>query len=491
MACRGYCGIAQDVRLLYKTLATCDDVEVTGLIYPPRKLPRWHRFCSPRKSRADRIVNQAEFLWKVSDPGLDLGSFRSSRGVRHLPILARTLLGYGGQSDLLDTTTFQDAIWRTLFAPTLAAEDRALVAEGKFLLSNLSDGMVFARGLTGRRPIRLDTRGYDFLIVSGPRPFRTSPGTRHIVRYHDMIPVLDPDTMRNPWVIRWHHQAIRQCHSSTFVCNSEPTREALVSTYPRLAGQSETVPYTLSDLYRPEANLRLVGSILKMRRSAATGVEPVRSPGRNPRYLISVSTLEPRKNFARLVAAFNQVKCLNRVKRRYGNLKLVIVGSPGWKFEPILESMREGVRRGDVIHLEGVAAEELRVLYTHAEALVFPSLAEGFGFPPAEAMQCDVPVIVSDIAAHRWVMGDAALYCDPYDTTTIAAAMMQLVAGDQAPALRARLIARGRARVARYSLANCRSRWLELLERLRGETAFASSPVEPRRGEAECAWRAA
>ena len=57
--------------------------------------------------------------------------------------------------------------------------------------------------------------------------------------------------------------------------------------------------------------------------------------------------------------------------------------------------------------------EEMRVLYTHAEALVFPSNYEGFGFPPLEAMQCGTPVIASDIAAHRWVLGDACAVLQP------------------------------------------------------------------------------
>jgi hypothetical protein len=476
MACRGYCGIAQDVRLLYKTLATCGDVEVTGLIYPPRKLPEWHRFCSPRKSRADRVANQSVFLWKLADPGLDWRSFQSWRGLKHLPDLARTVLGSGGQCELLDAASFRDVIWRMLFSPTLAAEDRALVAEGKFLLSNLSDGMVFARGLTRRRPLKLDTRGYDFLIVAGPRPFRASRGTRQIVRYHDMIPLLDPDTMRNPWVIHWHHRAIRQCHSSVFVCNSRPTQDKLAAIYPRLAEQCATIPYALSDAYYRDPNPGQVGSIVRMRRSQAAGAPPPDGAGRTPRYLICVSTLEPRKNFVRLIEAFNMVRCQPAVRERVGRLKLVIVGSPGWKYEPILAAMREGIARGDVIHLERVSAPELRLLYTHAEAFILPSLAEGFGFPPLEAMQCDTPVIVSDIKEHRWVMGDAAVYCNPYDVASIAAAIERLVAGGETPALGPALIERGRRLVERYSIERCARQWRELLAGLHCGKPVASCP---------------
>ena len=91
----------------------------------------------------------------------------------------------------------------------------------------------------------------------------------------------------------------------------------------------------------------------------------------------------------------------------------MIVGSPGWKYEPILDAMRNLIERGELVHLEKVPSEEMRVLYTHAEAFVFPSNYEGFGFPPLEAMQCGAPVIASDIATHRWVLGDAALVLQP------------------------------------------------------------------------------
>jgi glycosyltransferase involved in cell wall biosynthesis len=149
------------------------------------------------------------------------------------------------------------------------------------------------------------------------------------------------------------------------------------------------------------------------------------------------------------------------------NLKLLVVGSPGWKFEPILAAMRGLVAAGDIIHLERVASDELRTLYARAAAFVFPSFAEGFGFPPLEAMQCGTPVIASDIPAHRAVMGDAALYCDPYDVPAMAAAIERLLASEESQSLRAELIARGLERVKLYSQERCVGQWVELLERLK------------------------
>lgn len=463
-AAGGYCGMVQDVRLLYKSLALCPEVELTGLVYHPRKFAPLHRFCSPSASRGQRLANQSQYLWSLAQGAFvwpNVAPLRAWSGWRQT---AAALLARRAQLDRLDVAELYPALWRMLFGPTLSAADMPLVQNGEFLLSNLTDGMIYARALLGRRPIKLDTRGYDFLVVQGPRPLRISPGTRLIVRYHDMIPVTQPDTMSNPWVIKYHHRAIQQTLDHAFyVCNSEPTRENLIRVYPQLRRRSVTIPYSLADAYRPDTSPPRLGSIVEMRRSTATGAQPPAGVAEMPRYIMSVSTLEPRKNFLGLIEAYNAVRSREAVKHSVPQLKLLIVGSPGWNYGPILSAMRPLVERGDLIHLEGVTSDELRALYTHAEAFVFPSHAEGFGFPPLEAMQCDTPVIASDLAEHRWVLGDAALYCNSYDVSSIADSIGRLLASPDSAALRQSLVARGRERVRRYDAASSSRRWLKVL----------------------------
>ncbi len=168
---------------------------------------------------------------------------------------------------------------------------------------------------------------------------------------------------------------------------------------------------------------------------------------------MGVSTLEPRKNFPGLIQAFNAVRFREAMKRDASRSETADRGRARLEVASrFWHSMREFVGAGDVIHLEKVTAEELRVLYTHAEAFVFPSHAEGFGFPPVEAMQCDVPVIASDLAEHRWVMGDAALYCNSYDVTSIADAIERLLASEESTGL-AGATGRPRTRTRRALLA--------------------------------------
>jgi hypothetical protein len=466
MAASGYCGIAQDTRLLYKALASSPDVDVTGLIYLPQRLRPLHRFLPTSAQRGERLANQACFFWEFGRDEATWPPSKSWRALESARRLASTVLGARIQLDPLDVEMLGDVVWRLLFGPTLSADDMPLVRNGKFLLSNLSAGMVQSRVLLGRRPLRLDTRGFDFLIVQNARPFRTSAETRQIVRYHDMVPLIAPDTMTNPLGVAGHHKCIKQCREgSFFVCDSGPTRDALTMVYPELTAESATIPCMISEVYRPDLNTNL-RSIMGVRRSAATGARSAQGLAEIRKYILCVSTLEPRKNFVGLMQAFNMLKGRSAANSALADLKLVIVGSPGWKFEPILSGMRELVEQGEVVHLEKVPPEELRVLYAHAAAFVFPSYIEGFGMPPVEAMQCGTPVIASDISVHRWVLGDAALYCNPYDVTSIAESVERLVASNESAALREKLVARGRERAKRFHVERCSRDWLELLHRL-------------------------
>jgi hypothetical protein len=423
------------------------------------------------------LANQACFFWQLGFEDASWPPSKSWRTFKSLRRLASTVLASRVQTDPLDVEILGDVVWRLLFAPTLAARDMPLVQGGNFLLSNLSAGMIQSRVLLGRRPLKLDTRGYDFLIVQNARPFRVSSETRQIVRYHDMIPLIAPDTMTNPMGVVGHHKSIQHCRDrALFVCDSEPTRAALTNIYPELAQRSATIPCMVSEVYRPDADAQSVDAIIRMRRSAVSGARSWPPLPQTPKYILCVSTLEPRKNFVGLMQAFNMVKGRCRANNSLADLKLMIVGSPGWKYEPILEGMRELVEQGEILHLERVPAEEMRVLYAHAAAFVFPSYIEGFGMPPVEAMQCGTPVIASDTSVHRWVLGDAALYCNPYDVSSMAASIERLLASRESAALGEKLVARGLERVKRYRMERCAGDWLELLGRLHAGNSPAVSP---------------
>ena len=160
-------------------------------------------------------------------------------------------------------------------------------------------------------------------------------------------------------------------------------------------------------------------------------------------YLLAVGTLEPRKNLSTVIAAFEQLP--ESLRRRF---PLVIVGMNGWGMERFSHSLRHMVVRGEVRLLGYVAQAELPALYSGARLFVYPSLYEGFGLPPLEAMACGVPVIASRRASLPEVVGDAGILVEPMDDAAIAGHMRSLI---EDAALHARLSAAGQARAKAFT----------------------------------------
>ena len=177
-------------------------------------------------------------------------------------------------------------------------------------------------------------------------------------------------------------------------------------------------------------------------------------------YFLFVGTIEPRKNLGTLLDAWRILKGRNGARWTH---RLFVVGRHGWRCTPAKEQAREKGVDADVIVLDYVRDEDLPDLYGAAEALVYPSLYEGFGFPPLEAMACGTPVIASNAPAIPEVVGDAAVLCDPRDAEGFAEAMLRV--RDDA-ALRTDLSARGLARAGRFTWERTARETLALYRRL-------------------------
>ena len=162
------------------------------------------------------------------------------------------------------------------------------------------------------------------------------------------------------------------------------------------------------------------------------------------RYVLALGTVEPRKNLPRLVGAFDLEA------ERDGGLRLVVAGPDGWGTEAFTDAVR-GARHGDRVVRLGYVDDPARAdLLAGARVLAYPSLDEGFGHPPLEAMQVGVPVVAARAGALPEVLGDAALLVDPASVTALADALHAANVEDDT---RARLVAAGHARVERYTWA--------------------------------------
>lgn len=178
-------------------------------------------------------------------------------------------------------------------------------------------------------------------------------------------------------------------------------------------------------------------------------------------YLLTVATVEPRKNLVTLLAAYQQLR------QRLGEScpPLVIVGRKGWNCADILDYMQH--LQEMIIFPGHVSDEELITLYQMASVFIFPSLYEGFGLPLLEAMLAGCPIISSNTSSLPEVAGDAALFVDPLHVHKMATAIEQLLTDE---ALRERLIAAGYARAQQFS-------WEETARRTRSVyLAVARSP---------------
>ena len=163
-------------------------------------------------------------------------------------------------------------------------------------------------------------------------------------------------------------------------------------------------------------------------------------------YILALGTLEPRKDVATLVRAFDQVA------GRHGDLRLVVAGREGWGMESFEAAIAASPWRHRLVRLGYVSQAQRSCLLRGATLFAYPSLYEGFGFPPLEAMVAGVPVVATTAGALPEVIGDGAALVAPGDADALAAAIDGLLVDDEA---RAQLVARGRRRIGRFSWGEC------------------------------------
>lgn len=495
-ALEGYAGIPQETRLLFRGLRMIESVDVEGMLQTSHRILArgtkdsgffWKKLTPARKiNRYSRvIVSMAEKPYRnIIDIILDYGEKQLSA----TKLFLVTLLGIGKvKLTRFESSSFEDFTWRTLFSKTLPASDFDLVACVDHKICSTPWNTMHMVGLsslnitdTPKYP-RLDTQGFDVFIGQTPYPAQVDKSTAMVIRYHDAIPVFMPHTIPE----KSKHQAthfyalMNNVKSGAwFACVSEATRQDLLRLFPEIADHAVTIHNMVSQNYFIEdSRSERVSQIIRSRLYEDSGFLPKffslkekenfykRALFINePKYLLMVSTIEPRKNHTRLLAAWEVIK-----SELDTDLKLVIVGTLGWDNSLITTSFKPWIERGDLFMLNAVPAPDLRVLYRHAIATVCPSLGEGFDFSGVESMRCGGITIASDIPVHLEVYEDAAEYFDPYSTMSLVKALKKVLYEADAPQVQERMRQRGDEVSSHYLPEQILPQWDQFLKRVLSE----------------------
>lgn len=255
-----------------------------------------------------------------------------------------------------------------------------------------------------------------------------SAPTRHarrVVTIHDLTPLLFP---------QWHTREVRgyanelrrTIHQQDLILTiSDATKQDLERCLEVPASRIRVIPLAAAEMFRPPTPEEIRGVRTRL--------------GLQRPYVLHTGTLEPRKNLVRLLEAFS---------RTTDDHDLVLVGTKGWLSEDIHASI-ERLKLSERVRITGyVDSADLPAVYAGADVFCYPSMYEGFGLPPLEAMACGTPVITSQVSSLPEVVGDAALLIDPHDVESLSESLNRLLS-DQA--LQKELRQRGLARAKRFS----------------------------------------
>ena len=270
---------------------------------------------------------------------------------------------------------------------------------------------------------------------------------KKVVTIHDMVYKAFPETMNSKTRILLNLAMNKSMkRADAVVTDSEFSRSEIIKYFPQYRDKVEVVPCGVDcDMFKPVQDRSIIEKV-----KANHNIKG--------KYFLYLGTLEPRKNLTRLVKAYEILS-----RRKEDCPLLVLAGGKGWLYDEIFEEVNKSGLGDKVIFTQYIPGEEICPLMNGAEAFVFPSLYEGFGMPPLEAMACGTPVIVSGSASLPEVVGDCGLIVDAYSEESIADAMGKIANNEE---LRKQLSEKGIIRAREFSWKKSAEKLYTIYERL-------------------------
>ena len=336
-------------------------------------------------------------------------------------------------------------LYARVFHASLSGEfDRMPAARRAFLRSARAVLYRLAyqyRGVSVRRTF--DSRGFDvFHCPHLDPPAREVTGDLpRVITVYDLIPVVRPDFVPPRVTDAFkNYLAGIDVRRDWVVCISEFTRQEFCEYTGMSPARCFVAPLAAGESFHPILDRQVIAAT-----RASYGIPEAK-------YFLTLAAPQPRKNLAHLIRSFFRLLA----ERQCPDLYLVLAGSKaqGWMYEEIFAAVESApfVHRSRVIFTGYVADQDLPALYTGCTGFIFPSLYEGFGLPPLEAMACGAPVITSNSTSLPEVIGEAGLMVDPTSVDALSEAMMMLLDDEN---LRLELRHKGITRASEFSWKRC------------------------------------
>ena len=449
-ALEGYAGIPQDTRNTYKLLAKNTNIELSGHLLSNNEGPEGYRYKTLFfRKKHHTIERQSGYVLAISSGEKESKLFflKNIRIISMMMNIFTRLFRYGsallpffGRSSRqlfpISYEYFSDFIWRGLFSKSLSSSDIEDISYTKFYGQAFSWAGMGAGVYAGLPFQEINTKGFDYYLSQTPLPAKVSNKTQLIVRYHDAIPLFMPHTISNaqPHKLVHYKSLVNNVkNGALFVCNSENTKNELLTLFPDLEERISVVYCCVADVFFPQqveksdlvnifVNRISYGQLLGLDRykDRSSFIEQTKQASKNmDGYFLAVGTMEPRKNYNLLISAWMKLRAVTGK-----NIKLVIVGNYGWHGETTLNTLMPTLLHSDAFLLERVPLSELRQLYSSAIATIVPSLGEGFSYSGIESMKCGGMVLASNIPVHKEVYKEAAKYFSPHSPSELCTKML-------------------------------------------------------------------